>query len=623
MTTTRTPQEAKEEVRNAIDIAQVIGERVPLRRAGRTWKGLCPFHAEKTPSFTVNPERQIWHCFGCNKGGDVFAFLMEIDKSTFPEALQALAERAGIDLPRSEASAGDKRRDRLYQATALASDFFQANLHSEAGAQARQYLAGRGFDRPMLERFHIGYAPAGWDGLKTALGKLLPVDVLEEAGLVVRRGDGGHYDRFRNRITFPIEIAAGRLAGFGARAVDPEDTPKYLNSPESPIYRKGSVLFGLTLARTAIRERRQVLVCEGNLDVVRLHAAGFAHSVCTSGTALTIDQARALARFEAEAILVYDGDDAGIRAADRALEPMLAAGLQVKVLLLPEGEDPDSFLLQNGAQAFAGLVEGAMDVAAFLATARLSSPGANPTQEARVKRYVELLGRVEDPVRRRLMVRRGAVAFGVEEDVLLEALGRRKGVGRRPLQPRQTEPQGAASGDPAPTARAGASSPAPRGDAPETPEVIDPIERELAARCLTEDGAILEVAQSGGVSCFRSKNLRALLSDWLTMGRAPLPDELRALESLDGLARSLMAEHPVEEEATDETARKMARELLRRLEERRIKASLQELDRAIRQAERSSAGDLDRLVAERRDLASKLHGTNSFQDQRRNHPAAS
>jgi DNA primase len=303
---------------------------------------------------------------------------------------------------------------------------------------------------------------------------------------------------------------------------------------------------------------------------------------------------------------------------------MLAAGLPVKVLLLPEGEDPDSFLLQNGAQAFAGLVEGAMDVAAFLATARLSSPGANPTQEARVKRYVELLGRVEDPVRRRLMVRRGAVAFGVEEDVLLEALGRRKGVGRRPLQPRQTGPQGATGGDPAPTARAGAANPAPRGDAPEAPEVIDPIERELAARCLTEDGAVLEVAQSGGVSCFRSKNLRALLSDWLTMGRAPLPEELKALESLDGLARSLLADHPVEEEATtDETARKMARELLRRLEERRIRASLSELDRAIRQAERSSAGDLDRLVAERRDLASKLHGTNSFQDQRRNHPAAS
>ncbi len=611
MTTTRTPQEAKEEVRNAIDIAQVVGERVTLRRAGRTWKGLCPFHAEKTPSFTVNPERQIWHCFGCNRGGDVFSFLMEMDKVTFPEALQSLAERAGIDLPRAESTAADKKRDRLYQATALASDFFQASFSSEAGAHARAYLAGRGFDRPALERFHIGWAPAGWDGLLTALGKLLPVEVLEEAGLVVRRGDGGHYDRFRNRIMFPIEIGTGRLAGFGARAVDPEDTPKYLNSPESPIYRKGGLLFGLPLARSAIREKRQALVCEGNLDVVRLHASGFANSVCTSGTALTIDQARALARFEAEAVLVYDGDDAGIRAADRALEPMLAAGLPVRVLLLPEGEDPDSFLLRNGAKAFAGLLEGAMDVAAFLATARLSSPGANPTPEARVKRYVELLGRVEDPVRRRMMVRRGAVAFGVEEDVLLEALGRRRGAGRRTTPVRGPAGAGPAAGGPEVGGGSASDSPGSPGGLPEPPEIIDPVERELASRCLTEDGAVVEVARSGGVSCFKSKSLRALLADWLTMGRAPLPEELRALESMDGLARSLLADHPVEEGITDETARKIARELLHRIEERRLKASLQELDRAIRLSERSRDGALDRLVAERRDLASKLHGTNS------------
>jgi DNA primase len=613
MTTTRTPQEAKEEVRNAIDIAQVVGERVTLRRAGRTWKGLCPFHAEKTPSFTVNPERQIWHCFGCNRGGDVFSFLMEMDKVTFPEALQSLAERAGIDLPRAESTAADKKRDRLYQATALASDFFQASFASEAGAHARAYLAGRGFDRPALERFHIGWAPAGWDGLLTALGKLLPVEVLEEAGLVVRRGDGGHYDRFRNRITFPIEIGTGRLAGFSARAVEPEDTPKYLNSPESPIYRKGSLLFGLPLARSAIREKRQVLVCEGNLDVVRLHASGFPNSVCTSGTALTIDQARALARFEAEAVLVYDGDDAGIRAADRALEPMLVAGLPVRVLLLPEGEDPDSFLLRNGAKAFAGLLEGAMDVAAFLATARLSSPGANPTPEARVKRYVELLGRVEDPVRRRMMVRRGAVAFGVEEDVLLEALGRRRGAGRRTTPARgsgQSVGAGPAAGGPEPGGGSASDARAVPGGLPEPTEIIDPIERELASRCLTEDGAVVEVARSGGVSCFKSKSLRALLGDWLTMGRAPLPEELRALESMDGLARSLLADHPVEEGNTDETARKVARELLHRIEERRLKASLQELDRAIRLSERSRDGALDRLVAERRDLASKLHGTN-------------
>jgi DNA primase len=183
---------------------------------------------------------------------------------------------------------------------------------------------------------------------------------------------------------FPIEIAAGRLAGFGARAVDPEDTPKYLNSPESPIYRKGSVLFGLTLARGAIRERRQVLVCEGNLDVVRLHAAGFAHSVCTSGTALTIDQARALARFEAEAILVYDGDDAGIRAADRALEPMLAAGLQMKVLLLPEGEDPDSFLRAHGREGLDRLLANAQGIVEHLIDAAAEQAGSSAAERAKL-----------------------------------------------------------------------------------------------------------------------------------------------------------------------------------------------------------------------------------------------
>src|SRR6185295_9336052 len=336
--TVRSPEEAKEEVRAASDIVQIVGERVPLRRMGRAWKGLCPFHSEKTPSFTVNSERQMWHCFGCNRGGDVFSFLMEIDKVTFPEALAVLAERAGIELPTSGRGAGDGKRDRLYQANALANDFFRASLRSPAGSKARAYLAGRGFDEAILDRFQVGWAPEGWDGLSTALGKLLPPTVLEEAGLVLRRGDGTHYDRFRGRVTFPIEAAAGRVAGFGARGITPEDTPKYINSPESAIYRKGGLLFGLPLARAEIRERKRIIVAEGYFDVMRLRAAGYPNTVCTSGTALTTEQARALARFEAEVLLVYDGDDAGVRAADRALEALLTAGLAVRVLILPDGE---------------------------------------------------------------------------------------------------------------------------------------------------------------------------------------------------------------------------------------------------------------------------------------------
>lgn len=642
MTPTRTAQEAKEEVRNATDIVQVVGERVPLRRMGRAWKGLCPFHPEKTPSFTVNPERQIWHCFGCNRGGDVFAFLMEIDKSTFPEALQALADRAGVELPRGDRGAGDARRDRLYQATALASDFFQATLRTEAAAKARAYLAGRGLEPALLERFHIGWAPAGWESLTAALGKLMPAAVLEEAGLLVRRGDGTHYDRFRNRIMFPIEGSAGKVSGFGARAIESEDTPKYLNSPESPIYRKGGLLFGLPLARPAIRERKQVLVCEGYLDVMRLHASGQAHSVCTCGTALTIDQARSLARFDAEVVLIYDGDDAGIRAADRALDPLLKTGLAVRVLILPGGEDPDSFIVAQGARAFAEALDGASDVASFLAGARMGDGGANPSQEARVRRYVDLLRAVEDPIRRRLMTRRGAAAFGIEEDVLLDAVSRKGGAASR--RPAVAPAAGAGAPTPRPgsvpgggaarTPVAGAPAGSPRseadagqtGDLPadEPFDALDPVERELAARCLLEDGAILEVVGSGGANCFRSRTLRAMLQDWLTMGRAPLPEELKALESMDSTARGLLAESVSEEGRTDEMARRGARDLLTRLEERRLRAEKAALDRSIRDAERAgNEGLRDRLVVERTELASKLHSRNPIDSQGRNHPAAS
>ena len=632
---TRTSQEAKEEVRNATDVVQVVGERVPLRRAGRAWKGLCPFHQEKTPSFTVNPERQIWHCFGCNRGGDVFSFLMELDKVTFPEALQALADRAGVELPRGDRGAGDAKRDRLYQATSLASDFFQASLRTDAAAKARAYLAGRGLEPSLLERFRVGWAPAGWESLSTALGKLMPGAVLEEAGLTLRRGDGTHYDRFRNRITFPIEASAGKVAGFGARAIEPEDTPKYLNSPESPIYRKGGLLFGLPLARPAIREKKQVLVCEGYLDVMRLHAAGQPHSVCTCGTALTLDQARSLARFEAEVVLIYDGDDAGIRAADRALDPLLRAGLQARILILAGGEDPDSFIVRHGARAFADALAGAVDAASFLAGASLEAGASNPSQEARVRRYVELLRVVEDPIRRRLMTRRGAAAFGIEEDVLLEALSRKGGAAfRRAGIPGgsgvpATAAQARRPSGPEPASAEGALDRAQAGDeiAPtmaqaERLDALDPVERELAARCLLEDGAILEVIGSGGANCFRSGTLRALLQDWLTMGRAPLPEELKALESMDATARGLLAESAFEEGRTDELSRRGARELLVRMEERRLRKRMSELDRAIRDAERSGLDPLP-LVAERTELASKLHSRNPIDSQGRNHPAAS
>ncbi len=606
--------EAKEQVRNATDIVQVIGERVPLKRVGRRYAGLCPFHQEKTPSFSVNPEFQIWHCFGCGKGGDVFSFFMEMDKLSFPEALKELADRAGIDLPRREATESTEARDRLYQANAMARDFFAAQLRGPAGARAREYLAVRGFQGEILDRFEVGLAPDAWDGLLTALEKLLPASVLEDAGLTLRRGDGsGHYDRFRNRVIFPVLTATGRVAGFGARALSPEDTPKYLNSPESLVFRKGNLLFGLSLARKAIRERKQVLVTEGYLDAIRLHAIGLDHAVSACGTALTLEQAQLLTRLECEVVLIYDGDDAGIRAADRALDPLLGAGLVVRVLILPAGEDPDSFVQKEGAAAIRTLLEErAMDVPTFLAESKLSGdPARNPGAEARVRRFVSLLARTADPIRRQFLLRRGAEVFRLEETVLVEALrgtvraGGARGGGTGGAARPAGSGQGARGRVQADTPALGAG-PADSGVAT---EALDPIERELACRVLTEQGALAELAERGGLAWLRHEGLRALLGPWLDAERPPFEGELRVLAQESALVRAILSEHGKLSGRTHDVERREARELMDRLEDRRLKASIQALDQAIRDAERSRDGDsLDRLVAERRDLASKLHG---------------
>jgi DNA primase len=609
--------DAKEQIREATDIVALVGEKVALRRAGRTWKGLCPFHAERTPSFTVSPDRQMWHCFGCGKGGDVFAWVTEMEKVPFPEALRILSERAGIELPQQARGPGDAARDRLYQANNLANDYFRASLASDAGSEARAYLAGRGFEGPILETFQVGWAPAGWDGLVTTLGKLLPLPVLEEAGLALRRGDGTRYDRFRNRILFPVLGAAGRVAGFGGRAIAPEDQPKYLNSPETAVYRKGQLLFALPQARALIRERKQALVVEGYLDAMRLHAAGFTNAVATSGTALTYDQARILARSEPEAVLVYDGDDAGVRAADRALEPLMRAGLPVRVLLLPPGEDPDSFVRKEGAAAFGELLAKTLDAADFLARALVGkgAGGQNPSVEPRVRRYVEVIGRVDDPIRRRLLVRRGAEAFGLEEQVFLEALGKKgtaRAAGATPAARAAAEAPQAAGVGAATETRTADDSPASESDGGGFSSPPDPVESDLAARVLTEDGALAEVAENGGDACFRHEGLRELVRPWLLEGRIPLYGELRDLMSASALARAILADHPISEESeTSEASRRGARTLIERLEERRIRALLKDIDRDIHTAERShDEGSLVRLIAERRDLAIRLHSRN-------------
>jgi DNA primase len=348
------PDSFVEEVRHAADIVRVISEHVALKRAGTSWKGLCPFHQEKTPSFNVRQEPAVFHCFGCGEGGDVFRFLMMRERVSFPEAVEMLARRFGVPVPQGRVEPGPDRREReeLLAVMEAAAQHFTRTLWSAPGTRAREYLLGRGFEKETLERIRAGAARDSWDDLLGVFrGKFSPA-LLAKAGLVVeRQGKEGHYDRFRNRAVFPILNEGGKVVAFGARALDGSE-PKYLNSPETPVYSKSRVLYGLSWARDAIVRGKRAVLMEGYLDVARALEHGVAEAVATCGTALTAQHGRILRRFAETVVLGFDQDEAGQKAARRSLEVLLEEGLRVRVVELPGGHDPDSFLKAEGAEAY-------------------------------------------------------------------------------------------------------------------------------------------------------------------------------------------------------------------------------------------------------------------------------
>ncbi|MHB1565735.1 MAG: DNA primase [Acidiferrobacter sp.] len=336
------------------DIIELIGGRVPLRKAGKDYKACCPFHEERSPSFTVSPDKQFYHCFGCGAHGTAIGFLMAYERLGFVEAVTELARRAGLDLPTDAMPALVAGPD-LRPVLAAARTHFVDNLRHHATAErAHTYLKGRGVTGVIAKVFHLGYAPPGWDGLLTALEPVYGRVALERAGLIVARDPSHHYDRFRDRIMFPIEDGQGRVIGFGGRVLD-QDEPKYLNSPETPLFRKGHELYGLPQAVKAIEASRRVVVVEGYMDVIALAQYGVTNVVATLGTATTREHLERLFRFTPEIVFCFDGDRAGRDAGWRALEQALAVlrdGRQVGFLFLPDGEDPDSLVRTEGADRF-------------------------------------------------------------------------------------------------------------------------------------------------------------------------------------------------------------------------------------------------------------------------------
>jgi len=418
----RIPEETLHTIRDRVDLVDLIGRHVQLKKSGRNFVGLCPFHSEKTPSFNVNVERQIFHCFGCGEGGNAITFLMKHENLTFPEAARTLARELGIEVPENEVSGEAGLGERLRGANLTAQALYAEAITRPQAEPAREYLARRGLGADEIERFGIGFAPASGRAL---LGRLeregVPASLGQQAGLLGRRDH--HFDMLRGRITFPIQDARGQVLGFGGRTLSDETKPKYLNTPESPIYKKREVFYGLHLAVPAMRRAERAVVVEGYFDRLAMHRAGVEEAVATCGTALTAEHARALRRRTRRVVLVFDGDEAGQKAVESSLQVLLPEGLRVESVLLPSGQDPDDLLVAEGAEGLRARVESA-EPALDLVIRRVVTRGCNTPWEKSdaVAALAPLIGRVPEAVERSELVRRLALAVDVEASAVEQAL---------------------------------------------------------------------------------------------------------------------------------------------------------------------------------------------------------
>ena len=427
-----------EQVRLASDIVEVIQAYVPLKRTGATFKALCPFHQEKTPSFNVNQQRQFFHCFGCGAGGDVFKFVMAIEKTDFMTALRLLAQRAGITLAHDPAEASrESAKDLLFEINQKTAHFYHNLLMKAAdAAHARDYLKKRGLDSKTAQEYLIGFAPDKWSALLEWGGQYFNTNQLVAAGLIVvpsderraSRGAASPYDRFRNRLMFPILDEIGRVAGFSGRLLGNDaQSPKYVNTPETPVFHKSRVLFGLHHARRVLAEQREAILCEGQIDVIRCHLAGFTTAVAAQGTAFTPDHARILKRYVDSVTVVFDADSAGQNAALRAIQIFLQAELNVRIVAMPKGDDPDSLIRREGAATFKNLLDTAISPVDFhiqdLAEREDLQSELGIMRAA--SEITSLLNQVPNKIQQTLMLRQAAMRLNLPESAIQAELNKR------------------------------------------------------------------------------------------------------------------------------------------------------------------------------------------------------
>ena len=489
------------EIREAARISEFISSHVELRRAGRSLKGLCPFHEEKTPSFSVNDDGGFYHCFGCGEGGNVFKFIMALEGLSFPEAVRKVADRCGIELPEERGSAGGPvRKDLFALLDSVAGYYRRVLLETPAGESWLEYLAARGINEKSSDSFMLGAAPDSGDGLLRWL-KQQGAD-LEQAqllGLVTRR-QGRTVDSFRSRLMFPLRDNQGRVVGFAGRKGETAEGPKYINSVESSVYHKGRVLYGLDLARTAVRDKGFALLVEGYTDVIALHQVGMENVVATCGTALTAEQVKLLKRFSSEMITLFDGDEAGSRAAGRSFPVFMEAGVWARGLSLPADADPDSFVRERGVEALAELLGGAGPLVDTWLR-QITGQAADTASMARVASDLSsLLKKVQDPFEYDLLLRKASVWTGISEKVL----------------------RGQAAPTPQKRAARGAES---LGGAAGLDEL-------LVTLLLSDPSLAASVAEAGALDRMENGPFRQVASDLLqASSRADAADQLAALPS--------------------------------------------------------------------------------------------
>ena len=433
-----------------MDIVDLVSGYVSLKKTGRNHTGLCPFHSEKTPSFSVNPDKQIFHCFGCGAGGDAFKFLELQEGLNFPEAVRKLAERSGIALPadsgsRSEDKKSKEERAALLKVVADAAAYYRKELEGQAGSAARAYFKKRGVSDQIVKDFQLGYAKPEWDGLIRHLKqKGYTPGQMERAGLVVKRSEGeGHYDRFRGRIIFPIRDLAGAVIAFGGRVMD-DSLPKYLNSSETPLYSKSNTLYGLDLAKEPARKLGYFIIVEGYLDAIACHQYGVRNTVATLGTALTEGHLRLMRRFADKLVLIFDPDPAGVRASLRSFDLFVSSGMKVNVVSLPDNDDPDTFLQKKGQEAFAARLRESAKFMDFV-LAQVVQKGPVASIDEKVERAGEMLGfisRLPSGIERDYYVKRTAEELDLDEAVLRQEM---KSVKAAPHAARKDEPIRAAA----------------------------------------------------------------------------------------------------------------------------------------------------------------------------------